>query len=304
MIVRNLRPALLVWSLFLLAGCSDSSSTPPVTAAPAPLPPAQQYAQLHAALGNLTKLNPDDPAAAAQLQSSAATIEALVQATRTPEASFEVDYSAGLQSGLPHLGQTRGLARVLIADAKAQLAAGNTDAAAQRVAATLRVSAQVTRKGQSLIELMTATAIASLATDFVKEYPALAKAAWQTEVQHALLEVKQGGTLNSAAIVKSDVEMLVRSLRENKMVAEGGGGTDWSKATQAERDQAAARLAPLADELARAWTGPDAVSALDAINKRVAESPGGELLAPFSAVRKSVSTLEAAIDEAQSILRK
>lgn len=77
---------------------------------------------------------------ASSLAAEQRVIDRLLAGATCETCDFGVDYSAGLDVMLPHLGRMRGSARVLAADAVRLLEAGKHDAAAERVCAIYALS--------------------------------------------------------------------------------------------------------------------------------------------------------------------
>lgn len=79
------------------------------------------------------------------LASSQETINALLSATRSGEADWDIAYEEGPGALLPHLGKMRASAKILAADALRCANAGDHAGAAQRAAALYRMSGQVSQ---------------------------------------------------------------------------------------------------------------------------------------------------------------
>lgn len=267
---------------------------------------AQVYESVHASLGKeLLDAVASGSNADAMLVKHSAEIGKLVEATRSEECDFGVDYSAGLETMLPHLGHMRGLARVLEADAARLLAKGDSDEAAKRVAAIMRLSTHVAAKGQTIMELLTSVAIAQMGATFVNENEAIARAAWKTDIQQAIAMVEQSGMLNAAAIVHRDGENVLKTLREGKMMdLSAFGGRDWSKTTQAERDEAAKKLSVLLAEADKAWGSPDAVAKLKVLSERAKKDSVGDLFWVDGRVKTAMNEVQKAIGKASTVLSK
>ena len=91
-------------------------------------------------------------------------IPALIQATRIPRCDFELELDQGPSVLLPHLGGFRRAARVLRADARRLLIAGDVDGAAERIAAMLRSAAHL-QSDRTLISNLVEQAIVGVAVD-------------------------------------------------------------------------------------------------------------------------------------------
>ncbi len=304
--MKTPRSAILIAAmLILLEGCDKKpDSTAPAVGSPAAALPGET---IRAVRGVFPNPVPEGEALNSLLKSHTKDIERLMESLKSSDCGFEVDYSPGMGTILPHLGEARPMARILVADAKRLLAAGDADGAARRIASILRISVNLTCKAQTLIELLVGTAVAELALDCVRTHPELARAAWKTDIQQAIAAVQQSDVLNSTALVRADLDMMARSLREGKMIAFEGSARDWTKASQAERDAAAAHISSLAEEYLRAWKLPDAAASaakLDAITTRERTSPGGDLLPPFSKARPAVEKVRASLKEISALLSK
>ncbi|MFO0860882.1 MAG: hypothetical protein U0570_10025 [Phycisphaerales bacterium] len=111
------------------------------------------------ALGNTidpAKLSPEFKAAAALDFSQ--IILWTADGTSMRRCNFESNYEAGIATLLPQLGQLRQLGRVLRVDARNQLAQGNADLAAERVAQMLALGSHVKQDGW-LINVLVGTAV-------------------------------------------------------------------------------------------------------------------------------------------------
>jgi hypothetical protein len=215
------------------------------------------------------------------------------------------DFGRDSTEDVAQLGQCRAVARVLRADAKRLLAEGDKDGAARRVAAIVRLGTGVAGPGRNLLDVMTGMALVSMAADFVKSNPALAEAAWKTDLQQALQAVGRGGTLNSIAALRSEIDGAVSSLRKGEPLdMRGTGGREWSSASAAEREDAAAKLAGLRDDLLRAWEAPDAVFQVKAVVARAKEQGIEEFVGILGQLRESIEKLRVDVGAANSVLRK
>lgn len=201
---------------------------------------------------------------------------------------------------------TRGLARVARADAARLLASGDADGAAKRVAAILRLAVHVSQGARSGIELLTAAAIAQLGAGFVAENSALAGAPWRTDIRQAIAGVRAGATLNSAAVLRADGEMMVRSLRDGTFVENlrALGGRDWGSASQADREAAAAKLEAINGAANAAWGAPDAVARLEALSARAKQEGIGDLYTSRDKTRAAIDRLNADLAAADAALSR
>jgi hypothetical protein len=85
-----------------------------------------------------------------------------ISASRLPECDWGLDYQDGVGMLMPHLGKMRGMGRLLLADARRLLAAGDTAGAAERIAACVRLSRHCRGDGV-LISSLVSNAIATAA---------------------------------------------------------------------------------------------------------------------------------------------
>ncbi len=264
------------------------------------------YTSVHAALGKpLLEAVGEGTKGDAMLAAHAADVERLVEATNSADCDFGVNYAQGMDVLLPHLGTTRALARVLRADASRLLAAGDPDGAAKRTAAIFRLAVQVTKRAQTVIELLVGAAIAHLGAELVYSNAALSRAAWKTDIQRAILEVEASGTLRSGAIVHAEGQMLLKSLHDGTMIdMSANGGRNWKAVSQSERDEAAKTLTPILAEMDRAWASSDGPGQLDAIVEKAKPGGVGDLLPALGHVRKSVTDLKAELKKASAALSK
>jgi hypothetical protein len=174
----------------LLNGCEDRSGTA-TTAQPshhAGSNAADEYRSLHAAMpeqlrtalrdsrGNLT------PQVQRMLPSNQALIDRLVWATRLEHCNWEIDYTPGLDTLLPHLGYIRDFTRLLQVDARRSADAGDPDTAAENTAALLRMTRHI--GGQTAIEALVGFALLRVASDIVIDY----QHQWSSAHRRMLLE--------------------------------------------------------------------------------------------------------------------
>lgn len=311
----HLRPCLAplaVATLTLTPAC-DHKPSAPRSSSPGTTAPDQTTAgigqvctSVREALGPtlLSAVNNSQPADA-ELARHAADIDRLIEATRSAPADFGVDYTAGLATMIPHLGMTRELTRVLRADAARLLAAGDADGAAKRIAAILRLAAQLAKPAHTVIEVLVACALAQTAADFIAENPALAGAAWKTDIQNAIVPLNVADPFNSSAVVARDGEMVVRALREGKTVDMSSmGGRNWTTVSQADRDAAAAKLQALNAEAVTAWTAPDAVTRLAALADRAQAQGVGDVFSRLDKARAAVDKTRDSLRRADAALSK
>lgn len=92
----------------------------------------------------------------AMLRDNEEAIALLLRASRTEHCDWQIDFEAGIDAMLPHLGAMRNSARVLAADARRLAAAGEHDAAAERAAAVFRLARHVNDHGMIISPLVSA----------------------------------------------------------------------------------------------------------------------------------------------------
>jgi hypothetical protein len=303
--------AIAAWGLAAGSGCgSNSEPERPAEAAPAPAPASPNAADVYASVqdGLVKPANAvlDNPGALhPMLAQHSADIERVIEATKLPRCDFGVRYEDGLNAMMPHLGQLRGLARVLRADATRLSAAGDAQGAARRIAAMLRLAAHITAGGRSQIELLVGCAVAQMGCDLAASTPGLGQAAAKAEVQQALVSVQAGGVLNSSAIVREDGRLTAGALRSGQVPA---GikvmGKEVASCTPAEREAAAKKLEAFSAEVVAAWDAPGAAATLAGIVKRAEAEGLGDILGSPGKARESVDRLKAAIPGAYAALSK
>ena len=92
-------------------------------------------------------------------------IELAVVASELPECDWGLRFSEGFNMLLSHLGQSRGLARTLIADARIKASEGNYDLALARCVTVLKMSRHI--GDETLVSFLVATALDSMAGDCI-----------------------------------------------------------------------------------------------------------------------------------------
>lgn len=80
----------------------------------------------------------------------------LYWASTLPHCDFGIQFQHGWEALLPHLGKLRAAARVLEADARRHLEAGDADAAARRLATIYNMSRQISHEGVLISSLVSA----------------------------------------------------------------------------------------------------------------------------------------------------
>lgn len=300
-------PALLALAAIPSCGEKPGSTPAPATSStPATANAADTYRTIGAELGQpLLDAAREGNVSDDLLTQHAAQIDRIIEASRAETCDFHIDWSQGLNTLLPHLADLRAIARVIKADARRALAAGDLDAAAKRVAAIFRLSSHIVQNGRSVIELLVADAIAELGAEFVKTNPQLASAAWKTDIQQAIAKLREGGTLHSGRIVRDECKSIIDSLRDGKVPdASSFGGRNWAAVSQSEREEAASKLEPILNDLVAAWDGPDAAPQLAAIMQRGHSAGVSDLIPALDKARTAVDKLKVSIAAAEKVLAK
>lgn len=109
-----------------------------------------------------------DEEMSASLEQEQEMIQGFLKAATVERADWGIEYEAGIGALLPHLGKLRFSARILSADARRLLDAGDPDAAALRIAAIYRMCNHV-REDRVLISALVGTALVSYAHKEVEE---------------------------------------------------------------------------------------------------------------------------------------
>jgi hypothetical protein len=98
---------------------------------------------------------------AKKLTRSQDAVNLLLRAAAMTECDFEIDYSEGFDTLLPHLGQLRAMSKLLAADARRLELAGDLPGSVARTVALYRMSDHITRNGV-LINSLVGVAIANV----------------------------------------------------------------------------------------------------------------------------------------------
>lgn len=304
----------LPWSL-VAGGCgkaapTDSSSDSPAAAASgsgsADANAAATYREVYATLGKqLHDAIANGQDAAPMLAQRSSDLDRLVVATRSPRCDFEVDFSAGVATQLPHIAEARSLARALHADAKRLANSGDLDGAAKRVAAIFRMAAHIGKQANSVVELLTAIAMAQLGTAFVDETPALSKAAWKTDIQAAIPMVVADVVDRAPIALQREAAMVAAWLRSGiKVDVDPAIAGVRPRMSAAEREAAAAKLEALSADAAKAWTQPQAATKLAALSERAKREGIDDIAISFERIRKTADAFRASLAATDAALRK
>lgn len=297
-----------------IAGCDKGTpvaeQTPPVQPAATVTTAGVAYANIYNSLSKAaTTIDVEQGGQDAVLQQHMSQVEQLIEQSKATDADFGVKYEEGFLAMMPHLGQSRAFARLLTADAKRAIAAGDMDGACKRIAATLRLATQITKPAQTEIELLVAAAIAKLPSKLVIDNPSLAKAGWKTDVQNSLVGATDVIVTRSFSVIEKELDMTIRDLRANKIPnlsskEFGEMGKNWPAATGAEREDAAKNLEALKNEIKQAWNAPDAADKIKGVIAARESKPGTDLVANIWKVRKSITETKEDLAKAANILSR
>jgi hypothetical protein len=237
-------------------------------------------------------------------------IRAFLKGSQMPCCEFYIAREEGINAMLPHLGYMRAVARVVRLDARGQLAQGNVEAAAERVAAMLRLSTQIGRD-QPLISSLVGMAIAAIAH---QEADVILMSGRDTpearRILQAAVDTFNDDPFHFRAAIRGEQEWTLGWMgREftgkdagRRLVAALGdgwlqGGTPDAVAHGlALLDEAGLRreislLQGYYAEVQRLWDDPEAVAKLEQLEQRFS---GGEfgLLSPFAAAFSKAKSSE------------
>ncbi len=109
---------------------------------------------------------------AQELVDSGDVVQTAVRAASVRDCDFEIDYSEGFETLLPHLGQMRRLAKLVAVDARRLELAGDVDGAAKRTGALYRMAGHLAEDGV-LISSLVAIVIGQTANDQAERLLAL-----------------------------------------------------------------------------------------------------------------------------------
>ncbi len=194
----------LVLAIGLATGCERSEPTSPATptgSAPAgsagaaahTTNAADEYRSLRNAMdAELVTLVADSkqelsPTFCSAVEAAQPVIDRLVWATALEQCDWEIDYSAGVDTKLPHLKGMRTLTRLLQADARCALQRNDSATAAADLAAIANMSRHV--NGKSIIETLVAGAMLRVATDIVTEHAGIWTKADRAVLRTALKQI-------------------------------------------------------------------------------------------------------------------
>lgn len=230
-------------------------------------------------------------------------IEGLVEATEFPECDFGVDYDKGIEALLPHLSMMRKTAQLLVLDAKRLIAEGDMDAAAERLAAALRLSDHVTGD-TTLINALVSIACYGLVDEVIAEHAQSFTAEQRRTIQEALLRFQSDDPFGCVRAVRGEARIfggwMVKRIDAEWSTPESfaddfamlmvdesdpqdlirtvysGDLTDheaFRRSLRSQLDQYFTALYLMAD----AWNTPEAEQSLEAINEKIVDGSFGTL---------------------------
>jgi hypothetical protein len=254
-------------------------------------------------------------------------IRAFLRGSQMPCCEFYIARDEGIYAVLPHLGQIRAVARVVRLDARGQLAQGNVEAAAERVAALLRLSTQ-TGRDQLLISSLVGVAIAVLAHDEAQliltggrdtpEARRILQAAIEAIPEDPFHFRPTIGSERDWMLVWMGCKFTGKDAGLKLMTELGELGSGWAPSNTPQEivigiamlDEEGLRreiklLEGYYTEVARVWDGPEAVARLEELNERATRGEFG-MLFPFSAsfakAKASEERAEAALERTRTLL--
>lgn len=248
----------------------------------------------------------------------------LLHASSHERCDFEVEYEKGIQALMPHLGPARNSGRLLKVDARAKLAAGNVQGAADRIAAMYRLSEHVSRD-RILISSLVSMAIAAGANEEVTALVASGRLTGEARdtIAGAISRFDQADPFGTRRSVGGEREITVNWIRTNFTGPHAGKNLmdQYGAALQGDRPGVGRvisamderRLAEALDQLSTyydaglaAWDRPDAVAHLDTLAEQAAAKfgPLADMIAPaLGRARRSDFEAQAALQAAGDALR-
>jgi hypothetical protein len=234
------------------------------------------------------------------LVSGQKTLDNFVWASRLPECDFGVQYQQGWSAILPHLGKMRSATRVLEADARRHLGAGDPEKAVERLRAIYDMSRQ-TNGDQILISSLVSIAMTRIADPLVNEM--MESGELTEEGRDALIESLEAFGTDDPFRVRECIrtEGLISIGWIAKQFPDGNAGTklaEWgilpdgtSKAEIRRLDAMngsqvlaeAERMIDYYRGVLEAWDEPDAVDKIRAMGTLVEVGGFGELAKGFAA---------------------
>jgi len=259
----------------LLTACSSSEPSPSETTetaevvAPADPNAGPEYRRIHAALGNSFKealsegygLGAVSAQTSRVLQQRQPLLDELIVTSRIERCDFSTDYTQGLATLMPQLAEMRGMAKLLDADAYRLTAEMQRDAAAERLAAIVRMARHATGEHRTLIEQLVGFALLNLAcktTDALLDR-SLMDGAGRQLVARELGKVNPDDPLGGRAALRGERDMIINAI-------ETGAGMDvahgyaWPLLTDAQKEQGVDDVRAAFSEAEQVWDRPTAVA--------------------------------------------
>jgi hypothetical protein len=265
----------------------------------------------------------DFQAACAALKAEGSgTVGQLLEATRLSKCDFEIAWEKGVMVLLPHLGKLRADARLLRVDARRLEIAGDSEGAAERLAALIRMSKHAAGD-DILISSLVGVAICNLAIE--ETDAALAAGKLTPAGAHAILAaldtLDHTDPFHMKGALRGEQRWSLQWVKANfhgadagkQLVAtgvltmdEGGVSHEVSDAAraiglmnEAQLDAAVDLASPYYDKAIAAWDAPDAPAQLEALAQRVTNGefgPIGRIFTPaISKCRESATKADARI---------
>ncbi len=202
----------------------------------------------------------------------------LIAATRLERCDFGTQYEKGIGALLPQLGVMRSSAKLLVNDAR-RLRGADTDAVAERLAATIRLGEHASR-GSIVIGSLVGVAITELArVETVKLLEAGELNAHQAEIVNSALDrVLTDDPFHSLEAIETEKVMMIAWIKSEFVGEDAGKGlaallqyesNDQSKEHRQLSRMTGEQIAALTDETERAYD--------DLIAAWQADDPSGEL---------------------------
>ncbi|MCC6659593.1 MAG: hypothetical protein IT437_01780 [Phycisphaerales bacterium] len=246
------------------------------------------------------------------------SISLMIEGSRLKRCDFEVQYEKGIDALLPHLGLARKGARVLRAAARVQAAAGDTGAAAVRLATIYRMAEHVSHD-DILISSLVSMAMAAAANADAKALAASGTltAAGRDELVSAISRLQGADPFRARASIAGERDLMIPWVKRLKGTNAGdelaarvrsGMQVDQPQ-TAALRGLSGEALTNLTEGLSRyyddatvAWDDKDPVNKLNTLAKDVGKEYGAlaVVLAPALGGARA-SDLKAQADLAETL---
>jgi hypothetical protein len=249
-------------------------------------------------------------------------IRSFLAGTRKACCEFHIDWDEGIHAFLPHLGPIRQLARVVRVDARGQLADGDVDGAAERIAGLYRMGTHLS-SDRLLISCLVGAAIASLANQEVEAMVASGRLSPEArEVLRRAMDAMPDDPFGFRPTLRGErrwtlgwISREFRGPDAGRQLVKALHGMWDSAETPQEMVIALSLLdeAGLAREIermdgfyvevARVWDWPNAVEELERLDQRCGDGEFG-LLAPVAAAFSKAKAAEIRIQTETSRIRK